>query len=337
MTNSPANCVLISDVHFTPSTIILASASVHIALSEARRLKVPFVDAGDLLDSKDVIRAVCANEVIKLYEEFSDVRKIILVGNHTLVHEKSKEHALNFLRPYADVIQTPIYDIQLDAWLIPYHSDPEELLKVLEAIPKGSRIIAHQGVQGASMGHYVVDKTSLPREAFADFRVISGHYHKAQDIKCGRPRKGAVGLFSYIGNPYSLSFSEANDGPKGYAILREDGLLERVPLKLRRHVVVECDLETLNTVEWRINPEDLLWLKVTGPKSELDKINKKHLGDKLFGHSNFKLDLIPLEDKSLREETSNMTHEQLVDSMIDNLQETTEQKEYLKSLWKAVV
>lgn len=338
---SQAVAVLLSDAHFTVSTLELASQALRAGLHKAEELNVPLVIAGDTLDSKAVIRGEVANRLIEIFKEMKySQRCLMLVGNHDLLSEKSDEHSLNFLRPYVEIVQKPVYDRQLESWLVPYHSNPVELFMFLrDQCSPGQRIICHQGVQGAAMGHYVVDKTSLPRESFADFRVISGHYHKAQDIKCGRPRRGAVGLFTYIGNPYTLSFAEAGDPSKGYAVLMDDGLLERIPLNLRQHVIIEADVNSLRHELYLGSPtgKDVIWLKVTGPASELAKINKSELGKSLFGHSNFKLDLIPTEAEASETDTANLTNEQMVDSMIDELSETTNHKAYLKNLWREIV
>jgi DNA repair exonuclease SbcCD nuclease subunit len=353
MSQKIPKCVLISDIHFTPQTLDLAFSALTQAINKANELHIPLVIAGDTLDSKAIIRAECANAIINILDFGIEPKNVyILVGNHDLVNEKSSEHALNFLKPYAQVVQCPTWVEEIGVYLMPYTSDPSEILKYLSSAKKDSTIIMHQGVQGAWMGHYVQDRTSLTKEAFADFRVISGHYHRAQDIKCGRVKKGSVGLFTYIGNPYTLSFAEADDGPKGFAILSSDGSLERIPTNLRRHRIFKRTLEEIQTMMERgpsssffqdvvgeFNEDDLIWLKITGSNSELKKLTKKELGDRLFGHNNFKLELIPLDayetERAITLES--LGSADMLDSMIGALSEPESFKQYLKSLWKEYV
>lgn len=337
--------VLISDLHFSLSTLDLASSALRQAISKAVELEVPLIVAGDLTDTKALMRAEVVNRLIDIIgiqeQPYLDPEDIyILVGNHDLINEKSDDNALNFLSPYAQIVKSPVHEDKLDMWLIPYQNDSDKLKYTLAGCTKGSTLIMHQGVMGANMGHYVKDSTSLPREAFADFRVISGHYHKAQDIKCGRPRKGAVGLFSYIGSPYTVSFAEANDGPKGYRILYTDGSLELVPTNLRNHRIFETTTDLFPQIEWidflDLSNNDLIWLKITGPQSELNKINKKEISDKLFGHLNFKLDKIPTDRETVKPQAKDLKDTEVLDSLIDRSGESEVQKIALKALWREV-
>lgn len=336
MTDVYPKAVLISDEHYTPSSLPVAHAAMKQALAKAEELEVPLISCGDLLDSKAIIRAECANALIELFST-AQTRVIILVGNHTLINEKGSEHSLNFLSPYAEVIDEPKFDEALGIWLIPYQSNQDKLKLALAGCAKGSTIIMHQGVLSADMGHYVKDSTSLPREEFADFRVISGHYHKAQDIKCGRPRKGALGLFSYVGSPYTTSFSEANDGPKGFRILYSDGILESVPTNLRKHIILDRPILTALTPVPEYAPGDLVWFKLRGPKVALDECDKDYIGKKLFGHSNFKLDKIPDDVDYSKEIKKDLKDSEILDSLIDSTLADADQKKVLKGLWREVV
>ncbi len=328
--------VLISDEHYTPSSLPIAHAAMKQALKKAEELEVPLISCGDLLDSKAIIRAECANALIELFST-AQTRIIVLVGNHTLINEKGSEHSLNFLSPYAEVIGEPKFDDALGIWLIPYQSSHDKLKLTLSGCAKGSTIIMHQGVLGADMGHYVKDSTSISKEDFADFRVISGHYHKAQDIKCGRPQRGAVGLFSYVGSPYTTSFSEANDGPKGFRILHSDGILESVPTNLRKHIVLDRPILAALTPVPEYNQGDLVWFKLRGPKAALDECNKDHIGKKLFGHSNFKLDKIPDEEVYSNEIEKDLKDSEILDNLIDSTLADADQKKVLKGLWREVI
>jgi DNA repair exonuclease SbcCD nuclease subunit len=333
-------CVILGDIHFTVGTIELASAALAKAQMKAAELGVPLVLNGDTLDSKAVIRGECANRLIDMLSATSgSIRTYVNTGNHDLLSERSSESSLNFLKPFCEVVKHPVFIDELDSWVIPYQTDTAKLKELLSTIPSGSRLIIHQGVQTAFMGHYTVDRTSLPKEEFADFRVIASHYHRAQDIKCGRPRKGAVGLFSYIGNPYSLSFAEANDGPKGIQILYDDGLLELVPTGLRKHVVADRRIDEAFSPIEGLKPNDLLWLKIRGPYSELEKLSKKALGERHLGHGSFRLEKIADEvgdADEAPEKKKRLTGEEVFDSLIDQTTEAEAQKKFLKDLWREV-
>ena len=339
--NKP-KAVIISDVHYSHKTLEVADAAYRMAIDTAAMLKVPLIDAGDLTNDKSILRAEVVNRLLTTvdYAFSKGVDIFALVGNHSLCNEKGEEHALHFLEASVHIISSPV-----SIWgfnFIPYQNTQEKMVEALKKFPKGSEIIIHQGLMGANMGDYVQDKTSLDKEVFADYRIISGHYHRKQDIKCGRPRKGAVGLFSYLGNPYTLTFGEANDGPKGFHVLLENGLLEFIPTDLRKHYVANLTLDGLRLVLAArkvddLNPNDFLWLKVQGPYSELQKLDKRAIGMKLLGHANYKLDKIPTDAVKVISDTQKLTGEQILDNLIDATAEEPGQKSTLKKLWREIL
>lgn len=324
--------VIISDIHYNINTLPLADKALRMAIDTANDLKVNIIVAGDLHDTKALLRGECVKAMIDTFSTCKTAA-IVLTGNHDLIHEKSPEHSLEFLRKFVYLVDKPLSS--LDYHLIPYQSDPQVIKAYLDTqtLP-GETVIMHQGVLGSKAGHYLQDKSACPKEWFADYRVISGHYHLAQDIKCGRPRKGAVGLFSYVGNPYTLTFGEANDGPKGFRILYDDGSLELVPTNLRKHVGIERHVDTLMSSPYLhslANQNDLVWLKVTGPRSRLDALSKY----KIMGHDNYKLDLIYTDSEQVEDNlTETCTNEEIFDNIIDKTSETDEQKAHLKKTWR---
>lgn len=345
--------VLISDIHFNIHTLELAAASLLKAQFKANLLDVPLVIAGDLLDTKAIIRAEVANKLVQMLSVKDAPDTIIMVGNHDLINEKGKEHALNFLKPYATIIDCP-QEGSLKGTrvlMIPYQSDPQVIINILsdEEYPSPPLVIMHQGVQGSLMGDYVVDKSALPKEVFENYRVISGHYHPRQDIRCGKKAYviksdiGSVitykpflpkdiGLFSYIGNPYTLGFGEANDPEKGYQILNQDGTLDFAPTNLRKHVIYDLTIKDLNNGIVRHKIEDLVWLKIRGPKEELDKLEFSQTAG-MFGTS--KVDLIPT-DKEVQpsDDADSFTQAELLDFLIDDSAFSSEAKIRLKDLWR---
>lgn len=327
-------CAATGDMHFTPSSLELPSAVLGQMIPVCKRLQIPMLLNGDTLDTKAIIRGECANRLISILED-SEVFTIINTGNHDLLHQKSKDSSLNFLRPYATVVSKPMFVDQIDSYVIPYQDSLDTFQAILKDIPYYSRVFIHQGIVGADLGHYVLDPSAVPKDMLADYRVIASHYHKAQDIKCGRPRKGAVGLASYLGTPYTQSFGEANDPPKGFAVLHDDGTLERIPTHLRKHVIVEICKDDCASIVNDIDAGDLVWLKYTGTRSELTTLSKKYFSDWLFdGRRDFKLDLIPTDSSPLEAKTETMTGYEILDALIDAEPDSVDYKAELKKLWR---
>lgn len=343
--------VLISDVHYNVDTKELADKAMRQAIKLANDSKVPLVMAGDLHDTKAKLDGTCVKMMLNTIEQCL-VRPYILIGNHDRINEKSSEHSLEFLRNAANIIVRPITAPKI-GWLIPYDHDPENLRKFLAELPAGSRLIMHQGVQGAKMGDYVIDKSSLPKECYAKFQVISGHYHPRQSIVTGGQYVGShQGTFQFIGNPFSLGFSEAvqinSDGSleqddlqeKGFQILYEDGTLEFVPTNLRKHIRVKImvgDLDYDKSMFWQAEYKtgDLVWVTVRGHRQYLDKVTRQEVADALELPSvDFKLDFEATDEIQAPENEEKLTQHELLDNIIDGLKTDDEQKARLKELWR---
>lgn len=322
--------VLISDIHFNLKTREVAGAALRMALIEAEKHNVPLILGGDTHDTKAILRGECIKTIVSILKN-AKVPVKVLVGNHDKIHEKSNEHALEFLRPYVDLIDsTRVMDAHFRETIgfIPYQSTNEAFLEELSQFRKGSLVICHQGFKGAYMGEYTKDDSSVDCKKVEDYRIISGHYHRHQNI----------GTVTYIGTPYTITFAEANDGPKGYVILNSDRSIEQVPINLRRHVIMERTIENLYDKMFESTlKEDLIWLKVRGPSVELDKINKRNVGIKIIGHQNFKLDKISTDVENVELDTSNLTDEQILDGMIEQENETQHNKEFFKALWRELL
>jgi DNA repair exonuclease SbcCD nuclease subunit len=326
MTRTPkAKAVLIADVHFSVPTLELATKAMIMAMDKAVELDVPLIVAGDLLDGKAIIRAEVANRLLELIPG-STAKILIIVGNHDLISEKGEEHALHFLKDHCQIISTPT-QFQ-DFALVPYQTDPVQMEKILSTITPYETIICHQGIQGAYLGHYAQDKSGISKTSLLDRRVLSGHYHRRQKVTFG---------VEYIGNPYTLTFGEASDGPKGFLVFYDNTFADFIPTNLRKHVIVELRTDTISAQISGINHDDLVWVKITGPQSELAKVNKRNLADILnLEHRNFKLDLIPETTEGETPEVEVLTEAEILDSLIDAMPETKEQKETLKATWRTI-
>lgn len=330
---SDYKAVLISDIHFTVNTLEVASKALIAAKIRAEELGIPLIICGDTLDSKAIMRGECVNRLLEILSfkptsKFSEV--IILVGNHDLINEKGKEHTLNFLQGHCTVISEPTWHLGLELYLIPYISNPEQLKRTLLWCTYNTTLIMHQGVQGAYMGHYVKDTSSLPIEEYRGHRVISGHYHRAQDLAIS----GGT-TFSYVGNPYTLNFGEAKDGDKGYKLLDSAGNLTLVPLNLRKHVVIERHFKDLYIPLETDVSNSIISLKVTGSRQSLNSIDKKELDDAL-GISNYKLEYIYEEEEEIIV-TKTLPPLDILYKLVDSYDMSEERNKAIKDLIQTLV
>lgn len=305
--------VAISDIHFNINTLEIASKSLKAARNKAEELNIPLIIAGDLNDTKAIIRAEVANAIIKILKP-ARIKVYILEGNHDKVNEKGREHGLNYLEPYAEIIDRP-RNIPLnrpsigdwDGWVtfLPYSSSPPDSLPTEYVLSK--LVVMHQGFMGAFMGDYIQDKSSMSVDIVKDYTVISGHYHRHQTL----------GTVTYIGSPYTITFGEANDGPKGFLVVNTNGTFTREILKLRKHIIVERTLSDLETEVSSYNPGDLVRIKVKGTRQELNQVDKHALGLKLFGHSNYRLDLIVEESTKEINKNIDLTDNEIMLELIE--------------------
>ena len=326
--------VAISDIHFNVNNLELATYALNAAINKAEYLKVTLVIAGDLLDTKAIIRGEVANRLIKILEYHSLLPIFILPGNHDLINEKGDENSLNFLNNVASVLVVSKPELYHSIYFIPYQNTNEKFKAALCKTPKNCIVVCHQGVQGAFMGDYVQDKSSVSIEELGSTPIISGHYHRHQTI----------GPLTYIGSPFTHTFGEANDGPKGFLIVNEDGTFTREILDLRKHVKINASIYDKEVIYHEpasvksLKPTDLVWVKILGTKSRLDSINKEAVGKSLLGHSNFKLDLVPLESNIVKsEELIKLEPNEILDNLIDATKESKEQKDKLKELYRSLL
>lgn len=297
------------------------------AISKSNALQVPLIVAGDLHDTKANLRGECVNAMIETFK-LVQTQAYILVGNHDKINEKSENHSLNFLTSFASIIDRPT-NIPGVAMTIPYCHDLNTIkLELEQECAAGPDIlIMHQGITGSNSGEYIQDKTAITVNDVAGLRVISGHYHQRQDIVLPDG-----GLWSYIGNPYTQNFAEANDPEKGYQILFDDGSLEFVPTNLRKHIIYTNKL----TVP-RHTAEDLIWFKLSGTKAELATTNKEFIAKLYKITQPFKLDLIATDVMPQAIKKQNQTQPELLDSIIDSLAIDDDRKNAIKDIWKTKV
>lgn len=345
--------VIISDIHYSLNTLKLADAAMRHAIDTANRLNVPVIVAGDLHDTKANLRAECVNAMIETFD-LCFLPATILVGNHDKINEKSEDNALNFLEKHSEFIvskpgrypvasglrdETNPHLVECYIHMIPYQHDPDALRAYLKTIPKGSTVIMHQGIQGSESGEYIQDKSAINPEDVAGLNVISGHYHTRQTIELPEG-----GRWQYVGNPFTLNYAEANDPPKGYLILMDDGTTKFVPTNLRKHVKFELTAEWLGEASLVppgafAGPDDLLWVKVHGTRAELAPWTKDSITRSLYLEKRqFRLDLIPTDpDISTAGADKALVGAELMDSLLEQSVPAGAPLERLKAKWRECI
>lgn len=327
--------VLISDVHYNINTLPLADAAMRQAITSANSLRVPLIVAGDLHDTKANLRGECIAAMLETFSLLRD-KAYIIVGNHDRINEKAPAHSLEFLRSY-EIIDKPFFNPQLT--MLPYFHSPDELRECLKQVPDGCTIIMHQGLESSNAGDYIQDKSAIKPLDVEGRNIISGHYHTRQTIAL--PNGGA---WNYVGNPYTLNYAEANDPPKGFQILHDDGSLEFVPTNLRKHMRIQIvnaagGFMQLGTRPLPvIGPQDLVQVKMVDTREALQHITKAQISEFLGGVENLRLDFEYLDINNPAKPELNATGAPLLDSIIEGLQNTSaERKERIKALWRAKV
>ena len=325
MSKTP-KAVLISDVHYNINTLALADASMRMAIATANELKVPLIVAGDLHDTKANLRGECVNAMIETFK-LCDEAPFVLVGNHDKLSESSMDHSLSFLGPYAQLIQIPV-DFHGFSF-IPYQHRAEDAVTAIEQAQE-EVIVMHQGLKQAASGDYIQDHSAISEADIQGRRIISGHYHTRQDI----------GTFSYIGNPYSLTFGEANDPEKGFQILNDDTSLTFVPTNLRRHRAYNLDAADLIrniAIVLDHTPIDLVWVKIKGTREELAKLNRAMIVAKLNLPSKSRIDFSPVKTETDPVQTKNLNKYEAFEALVNGAQLSPEAKTRINAKWKALV
>jgi len=301
--------VLIADVHYNLNTLERADRSMRTAIGEANRLDVPLIVAGDLHDTKALLRGECVNAIVETFK-LAKFTPYVIIGNHCRINEKSKEHSLNFLDNKAFIVDKEPWHFH-DWLLVPYNHDPSNVYPLIKDSPK---VIMHQGLKTGNPGEYINDHSALEVLKLTNKRIISGHYHTRQTIEL------LNGTWDYIGNPYSLTFGEAKDPDKGFQVLYDDGSLEFIPTNEPKHVVITIDGSTNNiSISSPIKPKDYILVKYTCDASKVPNDIKKYLIERYNIPEDFKLEVtLTKQDIDDLNTADKLTTDDLIYAVIEN-------------------
>lgn len=229
-----AKYLLVGDPHAKPDNL----NKIEELFDIIEEIGLPTIILGDLLDTKELVRAKCLNTYLDRLSE-SDLSFTVLVGNHDYFNLDCKEHSLEALKriPNVLVVDTPtIVDGITFCPYLPVGTQSDIVRGVTTDI-----LIGHFDIVGFDYGNGRVSDHGLTPETFKNRTVISGHYHKFQQ------RQG----ITYLGTPFSHSFGET-DQEKYLAMFDSKSKhLDLIPTNFPQHRTLEYNVqeEKLNDCE----------------------------------------------------------------------------------------
>ena len=282
---------IIGDPHLTPAN----SEKVLALCKKVEELGNPSIWLGDMLDTKEIVRARCLNQWIRYFSR-SKLKHYVIVGNHDYFNLECKDHSLRALKELHNVtvIDKLTHIPETRYWAVPFLNSPAEVKKVLKNIPHNNTILfGHFEIGGFDWGNGYVCENKLTKEHFSKFdKVVTGHFHKKQ----------VIDNILYLGSPFSLSFGESNQ-TKYLGILHPQSKeIELIETDFSKHITLEVSVSEWEEKKKEINEKDYFRVILKGTEKELATINKSE-----FPHVRFVEKEIELErdDGVIKESDSN--------------------------------
>jgi len=289
--------VWVTDVHITTYNLQLCKQVFDKILEAVVEFECGgIIITGDVYNSKSLIYSQAQNLFFEFvsHKDLRDKDIIVMPGNHDLENLKSFRHALEPLKSLENVTivdpPEPFIHTQTRAAFIPYLHDKNLMLKAINKCKGIPNLFIHDGVNGAKIGNSHTDDFSFCPTTYKDFEnVYAGHYHSYQ----------VVDNITYLGTPFSQSFSEANKTSYIGMIDFDTGAkLLKIPTNLRRHIELSFDLRKQKIDKAKIekalqNPDNILKIKLSGNTKQLQAGKKAIAAEK----GNIQLVLTNTEEK----------------------------------------
>ena len=218
--------LLFSDLHLSPRTYDTCMQVLRRVHREAEQRNLPVGFLGDFFDkvhSQGTLPVNILNELMRFFETEWSVPMIMIPGNHDYFDAAETEHGLTpfaYASSHIRVLDEPtIIDKQL--W-VPWRRSPETIASILREHTDVDVILGHFDIIGFKMSHSRLSTEGVqPSDFPAHIPVYSGHYHTPQ--KHGNIR--------YLGSPYQLTLSEAED-TKALVIIERGRVVEHIPIDI---------------------------------------------------------------------------------------------------------
>jgi len=167
---------------------------------------------GDLFEDRNKISVRVKNEVFHLFERLKDFDIKILLGNHDIFYNTTRDvHSLKFLKKFSNVEVIDSIKTIDSGLYIPWLVDNDELVNYIKENEIPQYAYGHLDIYGFKMTQFETSQSGLPENIFSKFKyVFSGHFH-IRSIKNN---------IIYTGAPYHLNRNDIGI-EKGVCLLDE--------------------------------------------------------------------------------------------------------------------
>lgn len=326
----------IADIHLTgyeedtidneglPLRLGVIVKTFNFVIKKAKELRINKIDIlGDLIHDKSIIYTTAQDAFKELLLQNLDIQFTILAGNHdfSAVSDKIQKCAISVFSGYKNVkvvINKPLVDGNIT--LVPYFSN---FLEVLKNIQGNSILLTHIGLNEAMLqsGLSKIDKIKL-----SDLRkfklVLSGHYHKPQQIQNENTK------FYYVGGFSNHSWNDKNEQKR--FLIYDDKTLEVESINMENQPEYkEYIIDDINTAK-----DILKEAEIQKNKGNYVRIRKNIKEDIEIPH-----DIFVIEHKDINVTDRGIN---IVDTLKEKLQKyltikkikNEDQEEYIKILQK---
>lgn len=222
--------LLFSDLHLSPSTFSTCMKILRFVHEEALRRKTTIGFLGDFFDrvyNEGTLPVDILNELMRYFSDEWCVPMIMIPGNHDYFDASETEHGLSpfqYASPkYIRILDAPTM-IGTQLW-VPWRRNLTELQRIIAENSNCDVIFGHFDIIGFKLNAARVSSEGLSASVFPNgIPVYTGHYHTPQ----------VHGNIRYLGSPYQLSLSEAED-KKSLLVLDDHWhVFDTIPLDIGR-------------------------------------------------------------------------------------------------------
>lgn len=187
--------LIVSDLHITEKNLSQFSTFKKQVKDLARLTTRSIIFVGDIFDSPDSVKWICAIEFAKFLSELSHLEIYMLTGNHDRPLYGQYESTLNIFSNHGRVFDRAV-EFDGILWL-PYTDEESAQRKISES--KCVACFLHQMIRGLMLNQTATAR-GLDHKIFDKFEfAFNGHIHQPQ----------VVNSLYVVGSPWQHSFSEA--------------------------------------------------------------------------------------------------------------------------------